>query len=630
MIILLLTHLLLVSVGKAHAETRAIGGIKYFSAPSGKFTPEDVAKDPSQFRWTDIENGVGISVEADTEYFLMLRAPSLNSEKYILTHRIMNADKNDRPYFTRLFVLEDMGARPLPFLKHHYGAYIITQKEFGKSLLLKVQRGSFAGLVKLQLQAFFMEEFEEQKSQDLVAMSSISGIMLTLIVYNLVLFLIIRKIYLLYYILYASSALYYLLLVNGAIPYSDPAVFILYASMWGSGTFVIFLSFELLSARSKYQIFYKIGLFQIGLQTLAFLGVLLGYPLAAAANYITTPACFFLCFVLAWTAAYRRYIPAYAMLVGWLLLFAILALSSVGMFSGKLVFTGWFMPLGFAVEAIAFSFAMAQKARLSEASLLEERTQAIKDSEHAFAQLSKVFYPHQIALIKHGEQLENTMPTGPGRACVISFDIVGSSKILHINAPDFFRNVFRRCNDIMMEGYDGRSLKARAYRIKEMGDGFLCAVGYPFQSLSKNPANDSLDLAMKFAQILKEEAENLHPESPICCGVGIAIESLNGFYPETGAKEYDLFGPAIILATRYEGMRKILFGGEKPRSVIIIQERVYHSIDRDHRTDFIEVNLKEKGLVIRDDPAAVRLYYRFLDQTQVDTVKDTNSLNAIA
>ncbi|HYX35592.1 MAG TPA: 7TM diverse intracellular signaling domain-containing protein [Oligoflexus sp.] len=630
MTILLLPLLFLACTGKALADARSIDGIKYFFAPSGKITPEDIAKDPSRYEWKDLENGEGVSITAETDYFILLRAPSLNTEQYVLTHRIMNADRNDRPYYTRLFALENQSARPLPFLKNYYGSYIITQKEFGKILLLKFQRGKFPGLVKLQLRPFLLEEFEEEKSQDLVALSSISGIMLTLIVYNAVLFLMIRKIYLLYYALYASCALYYLMMVNGAVPYSDPTVFILYASLWGSGIFVILMSFELLSARSRYHYFYKVGLFQIGLQTVVFFAVVSGYAKAASANYITTPACFFLCFALAGTAAYRRYIPAYAMLVGWLLLFTILALSSVSIFSSRFVFTGWFMPLGFAVEAIAFSFAMAQKARLSEMSLLEERTQAINDSQHAFAQLTKVFYPHQIALIKNGEQLERTMPTGPSRACVISFDIVSSSKIQHINAPDFFRNVFKRCNDAMMEGYDGRNLRARAYRIKEMGDGFLCAVGYPFQSLSKNPANDALDLAIRFSQILTDEAENLHPESPICCGIGIAIESLNGFYPETGTKEYDLFGPAIILATRYEGMRKTLFEGEKPRSVIIIQERVYHSLDREYRTNFIEVNLREKGLLIRDDPAAVRLYYQFREHGRGTATKDPNTLDAIA
>ncbi|HYX31763.1 MAG TPA: adenylate/guanylate cyclase domain-containing protein [Oligoflexus sp.] len=132
----------------------------------------------------------------------------------------------------------------------------------------------------------------------------------------------------------------------------------------------------------------------------------------------------------------------------------------------------------------------------------------------------------------------------------------------------------------MAEGYDGISLQANAYRIKEMGDGFLCSIGYPFRSKTENPANDALDIAKKFIQTLTRESQILHSEVPICCSIGIALDTLTGFYPESGTKKYDLFGPAIVLATRYEAMRKALFNGEMDRNVIIIQDVVYAALTR--------------------------------------------------
>lgn len=233
-------------------------------------------------------------------------------------------------------------------------------------------------------------------------------------------------------------------------------------------------------------------------------------------------------------------------------------------------------------------------------------------SLHGYEQLTKIVFPHQIAGIKEGLNLEETMPTTPGEACVMSFDIIGSSRIQHEKAKEFFRSVFRRCNEIMMEGYDGESLRANAYRIKEMGDGFLCSVGYPFASPTGFMANDAVRLARRFYEVLQEESKLLQPQDPICCGIGIALDNVVGFFPDSGTKEYDLYGRAVILATRYEEMRKRLLSAQQPRSILIIQERVYLSLDREMRDEFVTVSLAEAGLGIRDDHTAARLYYTFL------------------
>lgn len=234
------------------------------------------------------------------------------------------------------------------------------------------------------------------------------------------------------------------------------------------------------------------------------------------------------------------------------------------------------------------------------------------EKHHSLEQLAKVFFPHQIEAIRQNKQLEETMPTNPGQGCVISFDIVASSKIKHIKAKDFFRKVFSRCNQSISEGYDGINLKSRAYRIKEMGDGFLCSIGYPFQSMTDNPANDAIDLAKDFIRILEEESNMLHSATPVACGIGIALGSMTGFFPESGTKEYDIYGSPIALATRYESLRKTIFEAEPTGSIIILQELVYQSLDPSHREGFVAMDLKENGFVVRDDPAATYLYYQVL------------------
>lgn len=251
-----------------------------------------------------------------------------------------------------------------------------------------------------------------------------------------------------------------------------------------------------------------------------------------------------------------------------------------------------------------------------------------KAKAHSYDQLTKVFYPHQLAMIKSGYQLEQTMPTHAGEACVISFDIISSSTIQHENAKDFFHRVFRRCNEIMMEGYDGRELRAGAYRIKELGDGFLCSVGYPFHSTHTSVAQGAYELALKFHQAFQEEVRHFNYSEPIHCGIGIAMDGIAGFYPETGAREYDLYGRAIILATRYEGMRKVLLKNGPAQSILTLQERVHHHLDPAAQDDFDIFDLKAHREIVRDDPEAQRVYYAILSTMDPMEPARTEGLSA--
>jgi class 3 adenylate cyclase len=88
--------------------------------------------------------------------------------------------------------------------------------------------------------------------------------------------------------------------------------------------------------------------------------------------------------------------------------------------------------------------------------------------------------------------------------------------------------------------------------------------GYPFASPTGFMANDSVRLAQRFYAVLQEEARLLQSDVPICCGIGIALDNVVGFYPDSGTKEYDLYGRAVILATRYEEMRKKLLKEQHP------------------------------------------------------------------
>jgi class 3 adenylate cyclase len=285
---------------------------------------------------------------------------------------------------------------------------------------------------------------------------------------------------------------------------------------------------------------------------------------------------------------------------------------------------------GILVETALLSMAIGDKYAQTLKNKNLEIMISKKSRDHAYEQLSKMVYPHQIRKIEQNIPLEETMPRSHGEACVISFDVIESSKIEHIKVKEFFRNVFRRCNEIMIENYDPETLTSNAFRIKEMGDGFLCAVGYPFKSPTDNPANDAIVLAYRFKNILSEEAKILERDDPVCCGIGIALDTLQGFYPEGGTKEYDIYGRALVLATRYEGLRKAILRGQKPRSIMICQKRVITSASKRLRGDFREIRLDEAGIVVRDDPAATLAYVQYLDNEAGFQYDDKSTLEIVS
>ena len=231
---------------------------------------------------------------------------------------------------------------------------------------------------------------------------------------------------------------------------------------------------------------------------------------------------------------------------------------------------------------------------------------------HLENELSKIVYPHQIEQINKGHQLESTMRTDPGHGIVLSFDIIGSSKIKHLKLKDFLESAIHDCMEILSHNYEANNkVISNGFRIKEMGDGFLCSIDYPFQVPDgKDPAILSVDLAYRFIQNLENNVETYDFPNPVYCGIGIASGAIQGYFPKSGTKEYDLFGRGIVLATRYESMRKSLFRKQDAHS-IIIQTNVYESLPRERRKHFERYEIP-KNRPVRDDAEAEDLYYELV------------------
>lgn len=257
--------------------------------------------------------------------------------------------------------------------------------------------------------------------------------------------------------------------------------------------------------------------------------------------------------------------------------------------------------IGSTIEVILFSIATSLK-------LNNKFAQQKKENDHVLGQLQKIVYPHQLEKIRQGRTLEETMPTGKADACVLAFDIIASSRIQHDKVKDFIEQAIELCVSTMYDRYDAKRLAADAYRIKVLGDGFLCSIGFPFPIPDGGTIDEAaVRLALRMVATFRQVVKEFNYHEPIYCAIGLAHGSIEAYYPMIGTKEYDLYGPAIVLATRYEQLRKQLFSPEEAH-YIILQERVYESLTPELQAAFSCIDLKSRQLRVRDDDNAQRVY----------------------
>lgn len=249
--------------------------------------------------------------------------------------------------------------------------------------------------------------------------------------------------------------------------------------------------------------------------------------------------------------------------------------------------------------------------------------------QHLYNQLSKLVYPHQLERIKLGDELENTMPLKEGKAIINVFDVQRSGEIRHERTQDFFMSVFQSFLQICMKGYEHNPLRSRAFRLKETGDGFISAVGYPFLPIdSRSLADSAVSTALTMFDAFNAEVAKFNYSRPIKGAMGLAYNSVQGTFQSGGIRSYDLFGDALIQAAKYEELRKqpVLWGifCEHAReqnlddfNILIAQEFVYNSLSPSYRDLFTEIDLTDERLVNTDfhmmyDNEAKYIYFQIL------------------
>lgn len=229
--------------------------------------------------------------------------------------------------------------------------------------------------------------------------------------------------------------------------------------------------------------------------------------------------------------------------------------------------------------------------------------------QHLYNQLSKLVYPHQLERIKLGDELENTMPLKEGKAIINVFDVQRSSDIRHEKTAEFFMNLFQSFLQICMKGYEHNPLRSQAFRLKETGDGFISSVGYPFLPVdARSLADSAVATALTMFEAFNQEVERFNYSRPIKAAMGLAYNSVQGTFQSGGIRSYDLFGEALIQASKYEELRKQpaiwdIFcrhaeeRGFEDFNILIVQEVVYNSLSPPYRELFTEIDLNDKELI---------------------------------
>jgi len=250
--------------------------------------------------------------------------------------------------------------------------------------------------------------------------------------------------------------------------------------------------------------------------------------------------------------------------------------------------------------------------------------------QHLYNQLSKLVYPHQLERIKLGDELENTMPLKEGKAIINVFDVQRSGEIRHEKTQEFFMGVFQSFLQVCMKGYEHNPLRSRAFRLKETGDGFISAVGYPFLPIdSRSLADSAVSTALTMFDAFNLEVKKFNYSRPIKGAMGLAYNSVQGTFQSGGIRSYDLFGDALIQAAKYEELRKqpVLWDifcehaqerGMEHFNILIVQEFVYNSLSPSYRDLFTEIDLADERLVQRDfhmmyDNEAKYIYFHLLE-----------------
>ncbi len=501
----------------------------------------------------------------------------------------------------------------------------------GKDIYVNFRSGSS---MRIGMRIYSPASLLERNQLETAAFFLFYGTMAAMILYNVLLYISIREQTYIYYVFYIFSHTLFQMSLNGhllqfIIPMFPTLASAMIPTLVGTASIGVSLFTRSFLETATYiprtdlalKICWMAGVVLIVLNF--FLPYAVIIPLANLLPFYFSLVCF-VSGVLRLRQGYKPagiYVTAFAAFFSGVMLAAALTFGLVP----NTILTEYGAQIGSTIEVITLSIALASKINSERKIRYEAQKKALAlalEKEHSYEQISKLLYPHQLTLIQKGEPIERTMPTGLDTACVLSFDVIGSSKVKNEGFNDLFEEFMADCRELMMRGYDGQTFTSNGYMIKEMGDGFLCSVGFPMSQLGHSKSECAVELAREIISRFALLNEKLDGPTPIYCCIGVAMGQVRSYFSKSGSIKYDLWGTGIVLATRYESIRKELVQKLKlnPSNLLIIQEDVYHSLPSDIRKEFQVHALQDLGIMVRDHPEATMLVFKqiYNPSTSVD------------
>lgn len=125
---------------------------------------------------------------------------------------------------------------------------------------------------------------------------------------------------------------------------------------------------------------------------------------------------------------------------------------------------------------------------------------------------------------------------------------------------------------------------------------------------SRSLADSAVATALSMFDAFNKEVERFNYSRPIKGAMGLAYNSVQGTFQSGGIRSYDLFGEALIQASKYEELRKQpqlwkIFSNHAAErgftdfNILIVQEVVYNSLSPAYRELFTEIDLTDKALI---------------------------------
>jgi hypothetical protein len=223
-------------------------------------------------------------------------------------------------------------------------------------------------------------------------------------------------------------------------------------------------------------------------------------------------------------------------------------------------------------------------------------------------------------MIEAGDKVADTMPVGVAEAAVISFDTIASTKVNHPHFQIALEQTFVKCHELMTANYSSSPLTSNAFLVKNVGDGFICTVGYPFATPNGHIKEElAFELALSFSGIFREQMERLSYPEPLCCAIGISSGKVESYFPVSGPQTFELREAirekTLAMAKRHEAVVRQIDKFDRAgvgMSGIMVQEAAWLLLPERVQSRFKLWNAEESGKQIRDSNGAKRAYYMLL------------------